>query len=383
MILVINYLILYIYLVVKNAIALNEFFNLKMNVLNWMVMKHGFLGVIMLLIFAACSEVEEIESAKDEANKTRSSINDGQYYVQMTLEGRESSGGANEFYFGDEIDVMLKTNIPPSEISCIHYVGGWGTNYNIEDGHSGIIPDFAPNEDGDYSGGEYMYAIKPGYWRVQVWIYTNSSEIGSVGSNVESITINFPEISEDIGWRLSDDLEKIWNKTWKAASESGKYEMGAWIYAYLDDGYLEYEVDMYNIIEGENVAPCAGGSISNSEIQSAVYETIPEFPWGPANSEARFAVAYFHTHTPLTYCESDDVDSRVVGISEGDEKWADAYKIPIFVYDYKAEAQAGGTGRILTGHSLDAEAEYLFYGGVTQRETPQKNYTETLIDLSN
>ena len=337
--------------------------------------------MVLLEVFFACSGMEDMTFGDQRNGKTRNGAYEKQYYVQMMLSSPNDR--TNEFYFGDEIYVTLKTNIPPSEIGCVHYVGGFGKNYNIEGGYVDETPIFYFDEEEKYSSEETMYAIKPGHWNVQVWIYTNSDEIGSIGSNVEAIVVNFPEISEDNGWGLSLGFEEIWDKTLKAADEDGKYELGAWIYAYLDDVNLEYEIDLNNLIEGKTVGPCEGGSIPNRSIQSVLDEKIPELPWGPANSEAKFAVAYFHTHTPFTYCDKDE--EKKVGISVGSDKdtgWADSYKIPIFVYDYEGEAFSGGSGYVLSGHSLDLSAKYYFYDLVTHRETPEKDYTKTLVNLS-
>lgn len=344
-------------------------------------MKQFFLSITLILVFSACSMTEDVEFVKQHI-QTLNWENEKTYYVKITLESMMGSYSTNEFYFGDRIEVTLETNIPYEKISYIQYVSGFETILDNRDGYSDSSPTLY-EEDGIYIGTKNLYAIKPGHWNVQVWINTIYDEISPICSNTESIIINFPRIIEDDGEQFSSDFEKIWKKMLKATNKNDKNELGAWLYANIEYGCLHYEIDMNNLIKGETVNPCEGGSISNTDIQGALEEIIPDYPLGIDESRAKFAVAYFHTHTPLTYCESDDVDSRVVGISEGDEKWAEAYKIPIFVYDYKAEAQAGGTGRILIGHSLDAEAEYLFYDRVTQRETPQNNYTETLINLSN
>lgn len=338
-------------------------------------MRHIFLGMSMLLVFAACSEMEDIEFAEQNEYIVQNWIDEELYYVQMTLEGPTST---NEFCLGDEINVMLNTNIPPSDINTVYYLGGFGTDYSNEEAYSSKSS-FTFNGE-DYSGGEYMYAIKPGHWNVQVCIYTKSGRY--VDSNVKPIVINFPEISEDDGWLFWYDFEEIWSKTLSVTDQDGKYEMGAWMYANLYHGSLEYGIDMDWLIEGGNVGPCERGFISNSDIQDALDEKIPSLPWGPADAEIKFVVAYFHTHTPLTYCESDEAIDRYVGISEGDESWANSYKIPIFVYDYEGEAFSGNNGYILNEHPLDMNAKFYFYNQVTQRETPQKDYTETLIKLT-
>lgn len=108
-------------------------------------MKHFFLGVILLEVFSACSGMEDMTFEEQSNSKTRNGAYEKQYYVQMMLS--DSNDRTNEFYFGDEIYVTLKTNIPSSEISCVHYVGGFGINYNIEGGHADESPIFYFDEE--------------------------------------------------------------------------------------------------------------------------------------------------------------------------------------------------------------------------------------------
>ena len=94
-------------------------------------------------------------------------------------------------------------------------------------------------------------------------------------------------------------------------------------------------------------------------------ETFPENP-SPTASGARYAVATFHTHPPMTYASSGL--RRMAGPSGIDETNAVERGFPSVVLDYVPEE--GDDGMLLSGHSLNADHQLFLIPSPTRRTSP-------------
>ena len=112
--------------------------------------------------------------------------------------------------------------------------------------------------------------------------------------------------------------------------------------------------------EGDNIEGCAGtfGQVDVG-FRSENVSSSPIIG-------GKYTVAFFHTHTPLTFCPSGN--SRVVGPSDYDTDFAASEGVPGFVYDYNG-TWSYSDYRINGGHSIDASSQ-LFIFGPAKRETP-------------
>jgi len=98
---------------------------------------------------------------------------------------------------------------------------------------------------------------------------------------------------------------------------------------------------------GGFVSGCAGTNASLSPGSPSESPTFSPLQGG------KYAVAHFHTHTPLTYCPSN-VGRDPVGPTGPDESLLTSsnYGIPGLVYDY-----VGDGGKLYGGHSINANAQ--------------------------
>lgn len=74
-------------------------------------------------------------------------------------------------------------------------------------------------------------------------------------------------------------------------------------------------------------------------------------------------VAFFHTHTPLTFSPDMTLNRIPVGPSSNDKNWANDERMLGLVYDYLPIKQGG----IMAGHDLNAPAD-IFSFGLERRE---------------
>lgn len=131
----------------------------------------------------------------------------------------------------------------------------------------------------------------------------------------------------------------VW--TISVASEEGRREVG--FYIYYD--FVTKKFSVGETVYGPYVKYGIGTSASIS--------------LGPAKDNMTVC-AFFHTHTPLTFCPSDA--TRSTGPSDEDRQFANSNGLPGILYDYAKPW-------IESGHSLTDPAK-IYTFGVTRRKNP-------------
>jgi len=185
-------------------------------------------------------------------------------------------------------------------------------------------------------------AITPGEWSVRA-IITLADTI--IISNTLSVDVLYPDVYDiKDNPTVISQMESVWQQTKDSASALGRSERGFWIYLNTSNSTYEFG----NIIEGHAVQ-C--GTRAKLEFNSAIDS--------PSNSPivgGKYAVCFFHAHTPITFCEGY---LKGVGPSDGD-----ANSIPNFpglVYDYIGTYE-NGTYNLVGGHNINDAANIYTYG---------------------
>jgi hypothetical protein len=207
-----------------------------------------------------------------------------------------------------------------------------------------------------------MQAMKPGTWKIKalVTMYANGSTV-QIYSNTITVTVQYPDINTiKNNSTVNSKMSTVWTQTKNAASPSGRSERGFWILANTET--MQYECG--STIPGPNVTGCAGthGSVP----PGAPGEVILSSPL----TGGKYAVAFFHTHTPLTYCSTGT--NREVGPSDPDNSWTASHNMPCLLYDYTGAKVYHGTDTIIGiigGHNIN-DAAQIYSFGPNRRPTP-------------
>lgn len=199
-----------------------------------------------------------------------------------------------------------------------------------------------------------MYLCIPGKWHFMA-VAIDADERTYLVETYETDEVEaevlFPDLAM-IREALKYDMEYVWERTLNAADEDGRQEMGFWIYADIKGQSLE--IVSGDVEEGDRVSGCGG--ISPSISPSMPELILPEESW----DDARYPIAYFHTHTTLHYC---DDGKRDTGFSNKDIEFSEQYDLPMLLYDYSDSP-------ISHGGDLDAPAE-IYETDLKQRPTPE------------
>lgn len=144
----------------------------------------------------------------------------------------------------------------------------------------------------------------------------------------------FPTLSDiQNNGTVRNAMSALWTKTKNAANSRGRQEFGFYIYYNKNSG-------LYSIgttISGPFVSGCVGTQGSIVPGRAADNLTV---------------CAFFHTHTPLTYCGSSS--TRIVGPSTADRSWASSNNLPCLLYDYSSSIKGG--------HNINASAKVYTFG---------------------
>jgi hypothetical protein len=194
-------------------------------------------------------------------------------------------------------------------------------------------------------------AKKAGHWSIKAVVN------GTHTSNVVNVDVNYPDANTIMSnGVVSSNMADLWQETKNAATSNGRSERGCWIY--INTTSMTYECG--TTIVGPNTEGCAGTVATvDMGFRSENVSSSPIIG-------GKYAVAFFYTHTPLTFCPSDN--SRVVGPSPEDILFASSQGVPGFVYDYVGTWSTVDY-RILGGHSIDASSQ-LYIIGPVKRATP-------------
>lgn len=191
-------------------------------------------------------------------------------------------------------------------------------------------------------------ARKAGYYSIK-------AVVDGVTSNDIYVQVMYPDVSAiKSNGTVASEMLSVWEATKAAASPSGRKEMGFWIFANTTGNSLSYECGQ--IINGPNTSCGNTASISFSN------------PGDQASSNplvgGKYYVAFFHTHTPLTYCFHSDPTRtyfREVGPSGPDNN----IDYPGLLYDYLPILNGG----VYQGHNIKALAQVYTFA-LDRRQTP-------------
>ncbi|MDR0333130.1 MAG: hypothetical protein LBI15_06655 [Dysgonamonadaceae bacterium] len=199
--------------------------------------------------------------------------------------------------------------------------------------------------------------LAPGRWSARAIVSLGNGR--TITSQPVPIEVRYPDINRiQSNSTITTAMNAIWVQTKDATSSSGRQEFGFWIYANTVTSSLTFERGPTQ--SGSRVSGCVG---TNASIDpGSPSENISQNPL----TGGKFAVAHFHTHTPLTYCTGE----RGVGPSGSDDSWALRNGIPGLVYDYTGSYVSFQTGTgIIGGHNINAPAQVYTFGP-SRRSTP-------------
>jgi hypothetical protein len=208
--------------------------------------------------------------------------------------------------------------------------------------------------------------LAPGSWMAHAVATLNDGS--TVNSPLSFIEVQFPDVSTiRSNSTISTAMNNMWQQTKNAASYSGRQEFGFWIYANTTSGNLVFEAGATQ--SGNSVSGCVG---TNASIDPGSPNEIQSSDRNNPLLGGRFAIAHFHTHTPLSFC---NVGERGVGPTgsnpgdtTGDIPWTTRQNIPGLVYDYTGVNNAGRMV-IMGGHGLHDPAQVYTFGP-SRRPTP-------------
>ena len=196
---------------------------------------------------------------------------------------------------------------------------------------------------------------KAGRWRIQAMV-------DGIPSNTIIVEVLYPDVNTIMNNpAVASAMNAAWSATKLAASASGRAEYGFWIF--VNTAMMSYEC-----------APAQAGRMvrGSTETHASITIRIPgEQPSISPLQGGKYAVAHFHTHTPLTYCRPVAA-FRGIGPSPADNTvlTSSSYRMPGLVYDYIAVWDSfWGEFGLTGGHNLHASAQVYTFG-VDRRATP-------------
>ncbi len=181
---------------------------------------------------------------------------------------------------------------------------------------------------------------------------------GNIYTNAITVNVQFPDVSQiKSNVTIASAMAATWQATKNTTSSSSRNERGFWILVNTNGSSLVYEKGIERT--GNTIFGCEGTQAS-----------LPPGASGEQYSQSpltggKYAVAFFHTHTPLTYCpylnSRGQMIIRPVGPSGPDVSYHS--EVPGLVYDYvgtyNADLKCNG---ITGGHSINAVAQIYTIG---------------------
>ncbi len=201
------------------------------------------------------------------------------------------------------------------------------------------------------SGMEYVRrACGPRTWPIRARVEApDGKTVYSQEIHVKEIFPSYKEILADAD--LKKQLDDIWVQTKQYADSTRRCEFGCWIYLDTQTG----EFFCGKVDRGPDVEYKMG---TNASLTPWPAETGIVKKATKPHEFAVEPVAFFHTHTPLTFSPDMTLRRTPVGPSQKDENWANEKKMLGLVYDYNPMDRGG----IMAGHDLNASAVIIPFG---------------------
>jgi hypothetical protein len=198
-----------------------------------------------------------------------------------------------------------------------------------------------------------LQAKKPGYWTIKA-IVNNTFE-----SNELSVEVQYPNVNAiKSNATVLSNMNSVWAATKNAASSSGRCEKGFGI-------FLNTTTSSYTC-----GATVSGPMVSCGELAYISTTVSGATSYPDPTIGGIYPVAFFHAHTPYTYCPT--TDRREVGPTDQDR----SNELPGLVYDYMGMIYPGGLYPgasdffgISGGHNLNLAA-MIYTCGPNRRATP-------------
>ena len=204
------------------------------------------------------------------------------------------------------------------------------------------------------------FSKKPGRWNIHAKVTLSNGIM--LTTNIVQVEVQFPNISTiKANGTIQSYMDAAWAQTKNAASSASRQEFGFWIY--VNTNTMTFECDDPPK-PGDTVTGCAG-------THASVMPGSPNEQHGSPVQGGKYAVAHFHTHTPLTFCPSD-ASRTPVGNSSADQTVLSQspYEVPGLVYDYVGGYVEGVVGNAIQGgHNISASAKVYTFS-VNRRPTP-------------
>jgi hypothetical protein len=198
-------------------------------------------------------------------------------------------------------------------------------------------------------------ARTPGTWNIKARVTFENNEY--LDSNVVQVQELFPHINTiRNNAAIIQEMRQVWEHTKRETRRGHRQEFGFWIYAVTEGDTLTFVRG--DVREGTIVTGCIGYA---AQIRPGGINETLNFPRTNPLANERFAVAHFHTHTPLTFCNSDAWRSPV-GPSDPDWEWTRGSGFPGLVYDYVGEENDRGEFGLRGRHNINANAKVSIFG---------------------
>jgi len=201
----------------------------------------------------------------------------------------------------------------------------------------------------------------PGVWDIQTTVTFDDGNV--ITSPNHQFRVEFPDVGtiQSCGI-ISNAMRNAWQQTLSSASETGRREYGFWIYADTRGGALTFT---YREIPPGPFVGCGTGAA----IAPGSAFDIPGDRNNP-RAGGSFYAAFFHTHTPQTFCprynEFGQLRVRAVGPSLSDRNFVNGRGIPGLLFDYVGNMHYGLMG-IVGGHYINDPARVWTFGNHSRR----------------
>lgn len=259
------------------------------------------------------------------------------------------------FDIGNGNDFTVYANAVPSDGFRIYSFSVRMISLGSDGGEWTINHVFDFDSNGDYSeefnmyrGGKYKLIGVVSFQNIE-----DENEIKEVETDEVILRVDYPDRDTVEEW-VKYDMDDVWDTSISIGNQNERREFGFLIYMTNDPGYPGILIEKGETLQGDtNDCPTDGELTYNLNFTFTEY-ALSDID--PTQEGAKYVVGIFHTHPPLTQCDSNVKRKDGVGPSIPDKSFIntmDPY-VPAFVYDYSEDIKGG--------HSADAEAKIYPYG---------------------